>query len=479
MHKAFLKDCRAAIGAPYVLSLEEEMAQFLQDQRRRFTGRALAVLRPANTQEVAALVKLCKQYRIPIVPQGGNTGLVLGSVPDSSGKAVVLSLLRLRTLRQLDRYNNTICVEAGCLLAETQQAAYAAERLFPLSLASEGSCSIGGNLASNAGGTAVLRYGNMRELCLGLEVVTADGEIWDGLRGLRKDNTGYDLRDLFIGSEGTLGIITAAVLKLFPRPKAELTCIAALENHQAALDLLEMAQNLCAANLTGFELMSADCLRLVGQQFPAMQPPFANFSHPQYVLLEIVSHESEQHASQLMQNLFSQAIESGCVQDAVQASTLAQARLLWQWRESISPAQARNGKNIKHDIALPISRIGEFLQQTDAALARAFPGCRLICFGHLGDGNLHYNVAAPEAHQSEDFLQNQDIINQIVHDSVHHFGGSISAEHGIGALKRDQLPRYKSSVEMKLMQQIKQALDPHFLMNPGKVLNYENIPTVV
>ena len=479
MSDAFLNACRHAIGAPYVLTAEAEMAQFLCDQRRRFTGSALAVLRPANTQEVATLVKLCQQYRVPIVPQGGNTGLVLGSVPDTSGKAIVLSLLRLRTVRQIDRYNNTMCVEAGCLLAEVQQAAHDAERLFPLSLASEGSCSIGGNLATNAGGTAVLRYGNMRELCLGLEVVTAEGEIWDGLRGLRKDNTGYDLRDLFIGAEGTLGIITAAVLKLFPQPKAELTCIAALDSHQAALDLLQLAQNLCAANLTGFELMSAACLRLVAKHFPAMQPPFASFTHPQYVLLEIVSHESEQHASQLMQALFSQAIENGCVQDAVQASTLAQARTLWQWREHISPAQAQEGKNIKHDIALPISRIGDFLQHTNAALEQAFPGCRLICFGHLGDGNLHYNVAAPQANQSEEFLQNQDAVNQLVHDSVHQYGGSISAEHGIGALKRDQLPRYKSSVEIKLMQQIKQALDPHFLMNPGKVLNHENIPTVV
>ncbi len=471
--QTFLAACVTAIGAQYVLTDATSRASFELEQRGRYTGLALAVLRPANTQEVAALVKLCQQYRIPIVPQGGNTGLVLGSVPDNSGRAVILSLMRLRTVRQIDLANNTITVEAGCLLQEVQQAASLAERLFPLSLASEGSCSIGGNLASNAGGTAVLRYGNSRELCLGLEVVTAEGDIWDGLRGLRKDNTGYDLRDLYLGAEGTLGIITAAVLKLFPQPRAQLTCLAALPQRSAASNLLKLANSYCAANLSAFELITPICLQLVAQHFPLLAAPFPQFDAPAYALLEISSHESEAHASRLLHTVFEAAQNEGCLQDAVLASTMAQAQALWQWRELISSAQARDGKNIKHDISLPISRVDEFMCVTDALLQAAYPGCRLICFGHLGDGNLHYNVAPPIGSKAEDFLAQQAAINRIVHDSVASMHGSISAEHGIGALKREQLLRYKSPIEIALMRRIKQALDPHNLMNPGKIIDME------
>lgn len=466
----FLQACRAAIGEAYVLQTATERAPFEAEQRGRYAGHALAVLRPGTTQEVAQLVTLCLQYRIPIVPQGGNTGLVLGSVPDESGTAVILSLLRLNRVRHLDLDNSTICVEAGCLLQQVQQAAEDAGLLFPLSLASEGSCSIGGNLASNAGGTAVLRYGNSRELCLGVEVVTAEGEIWDGLRALRKDNTGYDLRDLFIGAEGTLGIITCAVLKLFPRPKAQLTCLAALPSRQTATALLRIAQQQCAANLSAFELISPICLQLVARAFPALTPPFREFSHASYVLLEVSSHESEAHAQQLLQSVFDSAMAQGCMSDAVLANTLAQAQGLWQWRELISAAQKSAGNNIKHDISLPISKVNEFMTVCETALQAAFPGCQVVCFGHLGDGNLHYNVSAPLGVSAAEFFLHQEAINEIVHQHVAQLNGSISAEHGIGALKRTQLPRYKSALELRLMRQIKQALDPHNLMNPGKVL---------
>ena len=465
----FLSACRRAIGAAYVLTDPSDMAPHLTDWRGRFTGISRAVMKPGSTAEVAAIVRLCNQYQVPVVPQGGNTGLVLGSVPDRSGSAIVLSLTRLNRIRTLDPINNTITLEAGCILQHVQEAASAAGRLFPLSLAAEGSCSIGGNLSTNAGGTAVLRYGNARELCLGLEVVTADGAIWDGLRGLRKDNTGYDLRDLYIGAEGTLGIITAAVMKLFAQSAAELTALVALDTPQQALQLLTLAQQRCGAALTGFELMSAFCLQLVVAHFPQMRLPLA-VSAPHYVLIQLSDSQSAAHAQALLESTIADAIERGLASDAVVASSIAQSRSIWALREHIPLAQAAEGKNIKHDVSLPISAIGAFITATDALLAAQFPGCRLVTFGHLGDGNLHYNVAPPVDMADTVFLEQQDAVNRVVHDSVHAFGGSISAEHGIGALKRDEIRRYKSSVEMELMRTIKKALDPANLMNPGKVL---------
>ncbi|WP_025915898.1 FAD-binding oxidoreductase [Herminiimonas sp. CN] len=465
----FLTLCRAALGANYVLTGAADTAAYLTDWRGRFTGRALAVVKPGSTAEVAAVVKLCNQFKVPLVPQGGNTGLVLGSVPDDSGAAIVLSLTRLNRIRAIDTQNNTITVEAGCILENLQQAASSAERLFPLSLASEGSCTVGGNLSSNAGGTAVLRYGNTRELCLGLEVVTAQGEVWDGLRGLRKDNTGYDLRDLFIGAEGTLGIITAAVMKLFPQPKAQITALAALATPADALQLLTLAQAHCGAALTGFELMSDFCLQLVTKHFPQMRLPFAE-NHPQYVLLELSDSESEQHANDMLESLIGAALEQEVITDAIVAASIAQSQALWNLREHISLAQAAEGKNIKHDISVPISRIADFIQTTDALLQQAAPGCRMVTFGHLGDGNLHYNVSPPQGMNDQAFIARQDAINLVVHDSVHGYGGSISAEHGLGALKRDEIRRYKSAVEMQMMRTLKQAFDPLNLMNPGKVL---------
>jgi FAD/FMN-containing dehydrogenase len=465
----FLNRCRAAIGAPHVLTEAADLAGYLTDWRRRYTGKALAVVKPGSTEEVAEIVRACQQFGVPIVPQGGNTGLVLGSVPDESGKAVVLSLTRLHRIRAIDTVNNTMTVEAGCILEKVQNAAADASRLFPLSLAAEGSCTIGGNLSTNAGGTAVLRYGNARELCLGLEVVTPQGEIWNGLRGLRKDNTGFDLRDLYIGAEGTLGIITAAVLKLFPQPRAKLTALAAMATPEHALKLLTLAQEKCGATLTGFELMSDFCLRLVAKHFPQLRQPFPQ-PYPQYVLLELSDNESEAHADALLESLITDALEQEIIQDAAIASSIAQSKGLWQLREHIPLAQAEEGKNIKHDVSVPISRIGEFIRATDALLADGFPGCRMVTFGHLGDGNLHYNVSPPENAPANAFIARQSEINRIVHDSVHAFDGSISAEHGLGELKRDEVLRYKSEVEMKLMRTLKHALDPSGLMNPGKVI---------
>jgi FAD/FMN-containing dehydrogenase len=468
-HSAFLGACRALLGEAHVISDEADMAPYLRDWRGRFTGRALAVLRPADTEQVAATVKLCVQARIPIVPQGGNTGLVLGSVPDASGTAVVLSVARMQQVRKVDPVNRTMTVDAGVILQRAQEAAAEQGCLFPLSLAAEGSCTIGGNLSTNAGGTGVLRYGNTRELCLGLEVVTPQGDVWSGLRGLRKDNTGYDLRDLFIGAEGTLGIITGAVLKLYPQPKASVTALAAMESPAAALRLLSIMQDHCGASLTGFELMSAFCLRLVARHFPALPQPLAD-GHQQYALLELSSSESETHAAALLERALGAALGDGVVQDAVVASSAAQSRGLWDLREHIPLAQAADGKNIKHDISLPVSSIADFIASTEPQLQTAFPGCQLVCFGHLGDGNLHFNVAPPLGVANEDFLHSQEAVNRVVHDAVAAFGGSISAEHGIGALKRDELARYKSPVELNLMRAIKAALDPLGLMNPGKIL---------
>jgi FAD/FMN-containing dehydrogenase len=467
---AFVAACRDAIGTAHVLTDSHDTAPYLTDWRRRYTGAACAILVPATPAEVAALVKLAVEHRVALVPQGGNTGLAGGATPDTSGAQAVLSLRRLNRIRDIDPHNNTVTVEAGVILAEVQARAAEAGRLFPLSLAAEGSCTIGGNLATNAGGTGVLRYGNARELCLGLEVVTAQGELWNGLRGLRKDNTGYDLRDLYIGAEGTLGIITAAVLKLHPLPTARVTALAALASPAAALEFLSLTQSHAGPLLTGFELMSDFCLRLVGRHFEQMRYPFAQ-PHAQVVLLELSDSENEAHARALFERLMETALEEGLVEDAVVAENLAQSQAFWNLREHIPLAQAEEGLNIKHDIAVPISRIGHFITETDAAIAQAAPAARMVTFGHLGDGNLHYNVQAPEGVDANAFLaQYQGPINQIVYDSVHRHHGSISAEHGLGQLKIDEAMRYKPEVEVQLMRAVKRALDPLNLMNPGKVL---------
>ncbi|MBV6272888.1 FAD-binding oxidoreductase [Alcaligenaceae bacterium CGII-47] len=461
---------QAIVGEQHVLTGQDAQAS-LTDWRERYSGQALALVRPGSTEEVAAVVRLCAQHRIPIVPQGGNTGLCGGATPDQSGSAIVLSLLRLNAVRSMDLDNDTMEVEAGCVLQSIQQAARDADRLFPLSLAAEGSCTIGGNLATNAGGTQVLRYGNMRELTLGLEVVTAEGEIWHGLRGLRKDNTGYDLRDLYIGSEGTLGIITAATLKLYPLPVAQCTALLAFASIEDAITMLTHARRTLAAALTGFELMAGDCLADVVRCFPQQRLPFegASAQLPWYALLELSDSESEAHARERFEAVVSEAIESGHVLDAVVAESMAQSKALWHLRESIPLAEKESGKSIKHDVSIPVSRMAAFVEDTNAALQQAFPGIRHVIFGHLGDGNLHYNVARGALGEDE-LLALQDAVYELVHQHVHAVGGSISAEHGVGQLKRDVLPRYKDPVEIALMHRIKAALDPDGIMNPGKVL---------
>ncbi len=466
-----LNALRAAVGTAQVLS-GTDAAPYLTDWRKRYSGQALAVVRPGSTDEVAAVVRACAGAGIPIVPQGGNTGLCGGATPDDSGLAVVLSLRRLNRVRAIDPANDTMEVEAGCVLQAVQEAARDAGRLFPLSLAAEGSCTIGGNLATNAGGTEVLRYGMMRALTLGLEVITAQGEIWHGLRGLRKDNTGYDLRDLFIGSEGTLGIITAATLKLYPLPVACCTAMLALASIEDAIATLARARHGFGASLTGFELMAANCLEEVVRCFPQQRLPFEGDAAalPWYALLELSDSESETHARKRFETVLGEAIESGCVKDAVIAGSMAQSKALWHLRESIPLAEKESFKAIKHDVSIPVSRMAAFVEDTNRALQQAFPGIRNVIFGHLGDGNLHYNVARGGELTEADLLAQQDAVFALVHDSVHAVGGSISAEHGIGQLKRDALVRYTDPVELALMHSIKQALDPQGIMNPGKVL---------
>jgi FAD/FMN-containing dehydrogenase len=468
MSAALVNALRTAVGAANVFT-DGDLSAYELDWRRRYRGKALAVVRPGNTTEVAAVIKLCARHGVAVVPQGGNTGLVGGSVPDGSGSQVLLTLQRMNRVRALDAANLTLTVEAGCVLQAVQQAAAAQDLLFPLSLAAEGSCTIGGNLATNAGGTQVLRYGNARELCLGLEVVTAQGEVWDGLTGLRKDNTGYDLRDLFIGSEGSLGIITAATLKLYPQPAARTTALAALGSLDAAVTLLQMAQARLGAGLTGFEVMNRFSLSLVRKHFPHLRQPLPEAEWT--VLLEQSDTEGVEHARALFEGLLEAALERGVIGDAAVAESLDQSKAMWHLRESIPLAQPEEGPNIKHDISIPVSRIPEFVAATDAALQAAHPGTRSVNFGHLGDGNLHYNLQAPVGVDGTEFLrQHEPSVNTIVYDAVDRFGGSISAEHGVGALKREELAHRKSPVALQMMRAIKRALDPQDLLNPGRVL---------
>ena len=467
---------RQIVGDHHVLTHEPgtDLSAWETDWRKRSSGQALAVVRPATTQEVADVVRLCAAHQralgISLVPQGGNTGLVIGSIPDDSGQQIVLSLKRMNQVLAIDPANLTITMQAGCVLQDLQDAADAAGFLFPLSLAAEGSCTIGGNLGTNAGGTQVVRFGNTRDLCLGLEVVNAQGEIWEGLSGLRKDNTGYDLTDLFIGAEGTLGVITAATMKLYPKAAAQLTAWAAVPTLDAAVELLGLAHQHLGAGLTGFEVMGQFALSLVAHHMPQQKVPLYTQT-PWCVLLENSDHESETHARAQFERLLETALDKGFVTDAVVAENLSQAKALWHIRESIPLAQPMEGPNIKHDVSIAVSRIPEFVKTTDALLAQAFPGVRFVNFGHLGDGNLHYNVQAPVGVDQVAFLrEREDAVNTVVFDSVQVFGGSISAEHGVGSMKVDKLLKHKSPVALSMMRAIKLALDPTNLMNPGRVV---------
>ncbi len=457
-----------AVGPAQVRTATEDLAPHLLDWRGRYRGAARALVLPGSTAEVAAVVSICRELGVPIVPQGGNTSLCGAATPSPDGDAIVLSLARMQRVRACDVANAALTIESGAPLAAAQAAAEQQGMMFPLSLASEGSCTIGGVLSTNAGGTAVLRYGNAREFVLGLEAVLPDGRLFEGLRSLRKDNTGYDLKQLFIGAEGTLGVITAAVLKLYPAPRSRATAFAAVPDVDAAVRLLGMQRDALADRLVGFELMSAFAAALSRRHHPHLPDPLPGY--PWYVLVQADDAASDEAMPERVEAALARAVETGTVLDATVARSAAQGAALWALRENISEGQRREGPNIKHDIALPVSAIPRFLRDAEAALSRALPGLRFVVFGHLGDGNLHYNLSAPEGTAAQAFMGNEDVANRIVYDLVAAAGGSISAEHGIGQLKRGELRRYKPAVELELMARVKAAFDPEGLMNPGKVL---------
>jgi FAD/FMN-containing dehydrogenase len=457
------------VGAEHAIRDEEAMAPYLVEWRDRYHGKAALVLKPANTGEVAAILECATANRTAIVPQGGNTGLVGGQIPFESGHEVVLLLERLNRVRDIDLAANTMTVEAGLPLAQAQQVAASAGRLFPLSLASEGSAQIGGVLSTNAGGTAVLAYGSARELALGLEVVLADGQVWDGLKSLRKDNSGYDLKDLFIGSEGTLGIITASVLRLFPKIAEKVTCMAGLHALETSPAFFARAVERAGPALTAFEIMPRIGLEFVLRHGSGSRDPLAS-PHPWYVLFELTSPRQGAGLAELAESLLSQGVEAGEIVDAVVATSLAQSEALWRLRESMSEVQKEEGGSIKHDVAVPVTRVPEFVARADRLVELMIPGARPVPFGHLGDGNIHYNVSQPPGMDRAVFLANWEALNAAVHEIVLDLGGSISAEHGIGRLKRDLLPHAKQPLELDMMRRIKAAFDPNFILNPGKLL---------
>ena len=465
--EAVLSRLHEILGPKGVIVDPALLEPHLVEWRGLYRGTARVVVKPANTEEVAAVVKLCAETRTPIVPQGGNTGLVGGAVADE--KAIILSLARMNKVRALDKSAYTLTVEAGVVLADVQKVAEEADRLFPLSLAAEGSCQIGGNLSTNAGGTAVLRYGNSRDLVLGLEVVLPNGEIIHGLHGLRKDNTGYDLRHLFLGAEGTLGIITAAVLKLFPRPRDIATAFVAVENPQAAIDTLALLRESSGDTVTMFELMSRFSIETVLKHVPGTADPVETVS-AWYALIELSSPRAGGDLQSALEEGLGAAMENGWVTDAAIAQNDSQRAAFRRIREEISDAQKHEGGSIKHDISVPLAAIPAFLERADAAIEKLIPGTRPCSFGHAGDGNLHYNLSQPVGADREAYLQQWEAANRVVHDIVQDLGGSFSAEHGIGTLKVHELEHYKSPAALEAMRQIKRALDPYAIMNPGKVI---------
>ena len=457
----------AIVGSAAVLT-GESAAPYCADWRGRYSGNALAAVLPSDTQQVAGVVKLCADRRIAIVPQGGNTSLCGGGVPLPQGEQIVLNLSRMSRIRAFDATNFTMTVEAGCKLADVREEAEKNNRLFPLGLtATQKYCEIGGNLSTNAGGINVLRYGNTRDLVLGLEVVLPDGRIWNGLRGLRKDNSGYDLKHLFIGAEGTLGIITAAVLKLFPLPQSTATACVAITDADVAVRLLAHVRESCGDTLSSFEIISRSCLDLVFKHIPGTSEPFTG-QYEYYLLIQ-----SSDVLPGLLDDALRAALQSfgpGILEVSVTSDADA-AEKWWKLRESISEAQKREGISVKHDISVPVSRVAEFIARAGAVLRNAFPGVRIVSFGHVGDGNVHYNVSMPDAGQNNTFITQQEAaVNKLVYAVVRELNGSISAEHGLGQLKRDTIRDYKDPLELEMMRNIKQVLDPHGLMNPGKVI---------
>ena len=466
---ALLDRFAAIVGDKHVSRDPAELAPHLVENRGLYHGASPMLLEPGSVEEVSAILKLASETGTAIVPQTGNTGLVGGQTPREGGSDIILSLERMNRIRDIDPVGNTMVVDGGCILADVHKAAAEHGRMFPLSLGSEGSCRIAGNLSTNAGGTAVLAYGNMRQLCLGLEVVLPTGEIWNGLRRLKKDNTGYDLRDLFIGAEGTLGVITGAVLKLFPQPLGHQVAFAGLQSVDEALTLFKNASSLCGTALTGFELMPRIGVEFTVRNIPGVRDPLETV-HPWYVLIDISTSDSAETAERMMMTLLEQGYEAGLIQDATIASSEAQQKAIWHMRESMSDAQKPEGGSIKHDVSVPVVQIPQFMAEAEKAVMAALPGARICAFGHMGDGNIHYNISQPVGADKEEFIGRWHEMNKIVHGLVLHHGGSISAEHGIGQLKRDELASIRSDIEMDLMRRIKTAFDPAGVMNPGKVL---------
>jgi FAD/FMN-containing dehydrogenase len=460
---------RAIVGPSGWIENRADMVRFEKEERGLYVGRAAAVLRPADLTQVSEILAECNASGIAVVPQGGNTGLVGGGIPHATGTEIVLSLQRLNKIRSLDAANDTITVEAGCILADIQNAAASADRLFPLSLAAEGTCQIGGNLSTNAGGIGVLRYGMARDLVLGLEVVLADGRIWSSLKGLRKDNTGYDLKQLFLGAEGTLGIVTAAVLKLFPAPRETQTCFVAVPSPAAAIELLQRAKSQSGGSCVAFELTQRRLIDFVLAHIPGTVDPLAE-KHAWYVLIEFASGDIGGALKDMVERLLEQALEDGLVLDAAVASSDAQRKALWKLRESMTEAQKHEGGSIKHDVSVPVSSVPTFLARATALCEAMVPGVRICAFGHAGDGNIHFNVSQPEASDRDAFMALRHTMNDAVHDLVAELSGSISAEHGIGQLKREDLVRYKDPVALEMMRTLKRSFDPNNILNPGKVV---------
>ena len=457
------------VGEEHAIRDAEAMTPYLVEWRDRYRGKAALVLKPGETEEVSAILEHANATRTAIVPQGGNTGLVGGQIPFETGHEVVVSLERLNRVRDIDLASNTMTVEAGLVLALAQQVAASAGRLFPLSLASEGSCQIGGVLATNAGGTAVLAYGSARDLAFGLEVVLAGGRVWNGLKSLRKDNSGYDLKDLFIGSEGTLGIITAAVLRLFPKPAEILTCMAAMSALESAPAFFARVLERAGPMLTAFEIMPRIGVDFVLRHGSGVRDPFPS-PYPWYVLFELTSPFEGDGLRRLAETLLNEGIETGEIDNAVIASSLTQTAELWRLRELMSEVQKEEGGSIKHDVAVPVARVPELVARANQLVELMIPGARPVPFGHLGDGNIHYNVSQPLGMDRSIFLSSWETLNAAVHEIVLDLGGSISAEHGIGRLKRDLLPHVKQPLELELMRKIKSAFDPNGILNPGKLL---------
>ncbi len=460
----------AIVGEKGALTDAHDMQSYLREWRDLYSGRAALVLRPANTGEVSAILRLAHDERIAVVPQGGNTGLVGGQIPFETGTEIVLSLDRMKAIRAADATGNSLTAEAGATLQSVQNAAAAIERLFPLSLGSEGSCQIGGNLATNAGGIHVLRYGSMRDLVLGVEAVFPGGEVWNGLKTLRKDNTGYDIKSLLIGSEGTLGVITAASLKLFPRP-AEVTAVfAGCPSLEAAAQLFSRAFEGAGPLLTAFELMPRALIGFLLEHMPQFRDPLAT-AHPWYVLFEVSSPLPEGLAERVTLAVLEKALENGIVADAAIAASEAQALEFWRMREALSEVQKFEGGSIKHDVSVPVASIPAFIAEANAAVERLVPGARPVPFGHFGDGNIHYNVTQPKGAGKAAFLARWDEVADAVHGIVRSLSGSISAEHGIGRMKARALESVKSKAELAMMRRVKAAFDPRGIMNPGKLFD--------